>query len=169
METALTGFVVVESSTRTVVVETSFAWLVIVKPSARSVVVMETALAGFVIIESSTRTVVIVETAFAWLVVVESSARSVIVIETAARTLVVVKSSSRTVFVVETASWAVAKLAVASVVKVAFTSRLVAKSVSSFFVTLAVIELEGFSLLEFLFLSRSSGARTLARVFKICH
>ena len=65
---------------------------------------------------------------------------------------------------------AVAKLAVATVAEAAaFTSRLVAKlSFLSLFVTVAVIKLEGPSLLE-LFRFLSSGARTLARSFVVSH
>jgi hypothetical protein len=114
------------------------------------------------------------ETAFTRFVVIKTTAWTLIIIESAART--VITTAFTTFFVIEAAAGTVTKLTVAEpavatvVIKSALTSRLVAKTslFASFLVTVAVIEFEGPSLLEF-FISRLSGARTLARSFVVSH
>ena len=180
METAFSRSVVIEPAARTViVVETTLSRAVVIKTAARSVVV-ETALTRTVIVEAATRTVVIMETAFSRAVVIKTATWSVVVMETTfsrfviveatARTLIVIESAARAVVIVKSSTRAVAELAVATVVETAFTSRLVAKlSLFAFFVTVAVIKLEGPSLLEHFRFLFSSGARTLARFLVVCH
>ena len=80
----------------------------------------------------------------------ETALTRFVIVETTARTIVA-EAAFATALIVEAAAWAVAKLAVATIViKSAFTSRLIAKLslFFSFFVTVTVIKLEGSPLLE---------------------
>ena len=173
METTLTRLVVVEAAARS---------FIIVKPATRTVVetafatrfvIIETATRSFIIVKPATWTVVIMETAFTRLVVVKTTAWTLVIVKSAARTVV---TTAFTVFVIKAAAGTVTELTVTEpavamvVIKSALTSRLVAKTslFASFLVTVAVIELEGPSLLEFI-ISRLSGARTLARSFVFSH
>ena len=116
----------------------------------------------------------------AWFVVVELTARTVLIIMETAAWFVVVELTARTVFVIlEAAAWTVliiettARLFLVIVESAAFTSRLIAKlsfTLSSFIVTIPVIDFEGLALQEFFFsLCRLSGTRALTRVFLFCH
>jgi hypothetical protein len=161
METMLTRFVVIKATTWTVI---------IIKSATRTVV--ETALSTrLVLIKTATRAVFIIETTLTRFVVIKATARTVVIVKSAARTVVA------TLFVVKTATGTVTELTVAKpavtaiVIKMAFTSRLVAIASSlfvSFLVTVTVIEFEGLSLLE-LFGFPNSGAHTLARSFFVSH
>jgi hypothetical protein len=173
METALTRFVIIEATARMLIIVESAARTVVKTAFATRFVIIKTAAGSVFIVKSTTRTVIVVETAFTRFVVIKTTAWTLIIIETAARTVI---TTAFTVFVIKAAAGTVTKLTVAEpavatiVIKSALTSRLVAKTslFASFLVTVAVIELEGPSLLEF-FISRLSGARTLARSFVFSH
>jgi hypothetical protein len=175
METALTRFVIVKATARTLIIIESAARAIIETTLSTRFVIIKTTRPWAVIIKAATRTVVVMETALTRLVVIKTTAWTLVIVESAARTVI---TTAFTVFVIEATTGTVTKLTVAEpavatvVIKSAFTSRLIAKAslFMSFFVTVTVIKLEGSLLLEqFTFVNRLSGARTLARSFVVSH